>query len=106
VHFAVSHREVMMTTRLAGPATASCPSTGATTAVRATRPTRKALRTAYLWEEVWAARQLAGNPGPLPDRQARRQEAAEGVIFPRYHQLDATRKLVAAVLAEGPGQRT
>ena len=28
-----------------------------------------------------------------------------GVIFPRYHQLDATRKLLAAVLTEGPGQK-
>jgi type I restriction enzyme R subunit len=27
------------------------------------------------------------------------------VIFPRYHQLDATRRLVADVLAQGPGQR-
>jgi len=27
------------------------------------------------------------------------------VIFPRYHQLDATRKLLADVLAEGAGQR-
>ena len=26
-------------------------------------------------------------------------------IFPRYHQLDATRRLRAAVLAEGPGQK-
>lgn len=27
------------------------------------------------------------------------------VIFPRYHQLDVTRKLVTAVLADGPGGR-
>ena len=27
------------------------------------------------------------------------------MIFPRYHQLDVTRKLQAAVLAEGPGGR-
>ena len=27
----------------------------------------------------------------------------KSVIFPRYHQLDATRKLQAAVLTEGPG---
>ena len=28
-----------------------------------------------------------------------------GVLFPRYHQLDATRKLVQAVRAEGVGQK-
>src|SRR5690606_3719197 len=27
------------------------------------------------------------------------------IIFPRYHQLDATRQLVAKVLEEGPGQK-
>lgn len=36
-------------------------------------------------------------------RSAKKQ--IERVIFPRYHQLDATRKLVAAVLVEGVGGR-
>ena len=27
------------------------------------------------------------------------------IIFPRYHQLDATRRILAAVLAEGAGEK-
>ncbi|MFY7942507.1 MAG: type I restriction endonuclease subunit R, partial [Burkholderiaceae bacterium] len=58
-----------------------------------------------LWEEVWAReswldilhRYLMGK------RDDKKQLSA--VIFPRYHQLDATRKLVADVLNQGPGQR-
>ena len=48
---------------------------------------------------------LARHPGrylvPVKDEKKRLQ----GWIFPRFHQLDATRKLLAAVLREGPGGR-
>jgi type I restriction enzyme, R subunit len=37
----------------------------------------------------------------IAQRDSKKQ--TEKLIFPRYQQLDATRKLVAAVLAEGPG---
>ena len=36
-----------------------------------------------------------------PRRTSKKQ--IKKIIFPRFHQLDATRKLQAAVLAEGPG---
>jgi hypothetical protein len=42
VHFAVDTEQVAMTTRLEGPRRAFCRSIGATTAARATRPTRAA----------------------------------------------------------------
>ena len=42
---------------------------------RATRRTPSGHRTAYLWEQVWAARQLAGDPRPLPGRPAGQEEA-------------------------------
>ncbi|MGC4009455.1 MAG: DEAD/DEAH box helicase family protein [Pseudomonas sp.] len=35
--------------------------------------------------------------------QKDKKQQLKSIIFPRYHQLDATRKLVAQVLAEGPG---
>jgi type I restriction enzyme R subunit len=63
-------------------------------------------RTAYLWEQVWAARQLAGDHRPLPGRRRdAKKQLRRRCIFPRYHQLDVTRKLQAAVLAEGPGSK-
>ncbi|MFN7305736.1 MAG: DEAD/DEAH box helicase family protein, partial [Acetobacteraceae bacterium] len=59
--------------------------------------------TAYLWEEIWQRDSWLEILGrylvPVRDDKKRLQ----GWIFPRYHQLDATRRLLAAVLAEGPG---
>ena len=105
VHFAVSQSEVMMSTRLAGPATRFLPFNRGNAGGAGNAPNPKGFATAYLWEEVWAPeswldivhRYLIGK------RDERKQ--IQSLIFPRYHQLDATRKLVADVLAQGPGQR-
>jgi type I restriction enzyme R subunit len=75
VHFAVSQSEVMMTTRLAGPATRSCPSTAATRAVPAMRRIRLALPPPTCGKRSGHAR-AGWKSWPLPDRQAQRQEAA------------------------------
>ena len=105
VHFAVSQSEVMMTTRLTGPATTFLPFNRGNAGGAGNAPNPNGFATSYLWEEVWAReswldilhRYLIGK------RDDKKQLKA--VIFPRYHQLDATRKLVADVLANGAGQR-
>ncbi|SDV50655.1 type I restriction endonuclease subunit R [Chitinasiproducens palmae] len=105
VHFAVSQTEVMMTTRLAGPATYFLPFNRGNAGAAGNAPNPKGFATSYLWEEVWAReswldilhRYLIGK------RDDKKQ--LRSVIFPRYHQLDATRRLVADVLAHGAGQR-
>ena len=105
VHFAVSQSEVMMTTRLAGPATVFLPFNQGHDGGAGNAPNPDGYATAYLWEEVWAReswldilhRYLIGK------RDDKKQ--LKSVVFPRYHQLDATRRLVADVLAQGPGQR-
>ena len=105
VHFAVSQSEVMMTTKLAGPATRFLPFNRGNHGAAGNVPNPEGFATAYLWEEVWAPdswldilhRYLIGK------RDDKKQ--LKSVIFPRYHQLDATRKLVADVLAQGAGQR-
>ncbi|MDN7908311.1 DEAD/DEAH box helicase family protein [Burkholderia diffusa] len=105
VHFAVSQTEVMMTTRLAGPTTQFLPFNRGNHGAAGNAPDPDGFATAYLWEDVWARdswldilhRYLIGK------RDDKKQ--LKSVIFPRYHQLDATRKLVADVLAQGPGQR-
>ena len=105
VHFAVSQSEVMMTTRLAGPATTFLPFNRGNDGAAGNAPNPEGFATAYLWEEVWAReswldilhRYLIGK---RDDKQQ-----LKSVIFPRYHQLDATRKLVADVLANGAGER-
>ncbi|NML13859.1 type I restriction endonuclease subunit R [Azohydromonas caseinilytica] len=105
VHFAVSQSEVMMSTRLAGPATTFLPFNRGNNGGAGNEPNPEGFATAYLWEQVWEReswldilhRYLIGK------RDDKKQLKA--VIFPRYHQLDATRKLVADVLANGPGER-
>lgn len=105
VHFAVSQSEVMTTTRLAGPASSFLPFNRGNAGGAGNAPNPAGFATAYLWEEVWARdswldilhRYLIGK------RDDKKQLKA--VIFPRYHQLDATRKLVTDVLAGGAGQR-
>ncbi len=105
VHFAVSQSEVMMTTRLAGPATTFLPFNRGNNGAAGNAPNPEGFATSYLWEEVWAReswldilhRYLIGK------RDDKKQ--LKSVIFPRYHQLDATRKLVTDVLANGAGQR-
>jgi type I restriction enzyme R subunit len=106
VHFAVSNSEVHMTTRLAGAASLFLPfNQGDDGAAGNPVNPRGGHRTAYLWEEVWQRDGWLEILGRylIAKRDERKQIAS--VIFPRYHQLDATRKLQAAVLRDGPGTK-
>jgi type I restriction enzyme R subunit len=104
IHFAVSNSEVAMVTKLAGPATVFLPfnlgDDGA-----AGNPVNPAggHRTAYLWEQVWARDSWLEILGRYLIAQRDKKKQIEKIIFPRYHQLDVTRKLQVAVLADGPG---
>ena len=101
VHFAVSNSEVAMVTRLDGPATQFLPfnlgNDGA-----AGNPVNAAggHRTAYLWERVWAVDSWLEIIGRYLMAQRNKKKQIERIIFPRYHQLDVTRKLQAAVLTD------
>ncbi|MBQ4853514.1 type I restriction endonuclease subunit R [Rhodanobacter sp. B2A1Ga4] len=105
VHFAVSQAEVMMTTRLAGPATGFLPFNRGNHGAAGNAPNPDGFATAYLWEEVWARDSWLEILGRYLIGKRDDKKKLVGVIFPRYHQLDATRKLVADVLAQGAGQR-
>ena len=103
VHFAVSNSAVMMTTRLTGETTRFLPFNRGDNGAAGNPINPKGHRTAYLWEEVWAREswlEILGRYLVL-DRDSKKQ--ITGLTFPRYHQLDATRKLQAAVLTEGAG---
>jgi len=105
VHFAVSNSEVRMTTRLEGPATHFLPFNKGNAGGAGNPPNPTGHPTSYLWQEVWEREswlEILGRYIVAP-RDAKRQIKA--LIFPRYHQLDATRRLRAAVLVEGPGQK-
>jgi len=104
VHFAVSNSEVHMVTTLDGPATVFLPfnlgDNGA-----AGNPVNPAggHRTAYLWERVWERESWLEILGRYLIAERDKKKQLKRVIFPRFHQLDVTRKLQAAVLAEGAG---
>jgi type I restriction enzyme R subunit len=112
VHFAVDTEVVLMTTRLAGSATHFLPFDKGDDggAGNPADPTGRSYRTAYLWEEVLAreslldllARFLHLQVDEKRDDQGRKVKA-EQMVFPRYHQLEAVRTLVAAARSEGPG---
>lgn len=105
VHFAVSQSEVMMTTRLAGPATTFLPFNRGNAGGAGNAPNPDGFATAYLWEEVWARESWLDILHRYCTAKRDDKKQLKAVIFPRYHQLDATRRLVADVLANGPGQR-
>jgi type I restriction enzyme R subunit len=105
VHFAVSNHEVHMTTRLEGPATSFLPFNQGRDGGKGNPINERGHHTAYLWERIWERDGWLEILGRYLVTQRDKKKQITKVIFPRYHQLDATRKLLSAVRAEGPGGR-
>ncbi len=103
VHFAVSNSEVYMTTRLDGPQTRFLPFNKGDQGGKGNPPNPNGHPTCYLWEEVWRRNPWLEILGRYIVTQRNEKKQIKSIIFPRYHQLDATRQLVQAVLAEGAG---
>ncbi len=104
IHFAVSNSEVAMVTKLVGPATVFLPfNLGDDGAAGNPMNASGGHRTAYLWEQVWARESWLEILGRYLIAQRDKKKQIAKIIFPRYHQLDVTRKLQVAVLADGPG---
>jgi type I restriction enzyme R subunit len=103
VHFAVSNAEVMMSTQLIGPLTTFLPFNKGNDGGKGNPPNPKGHPTAYLWEEVWQRDSWLEIMGRYMVGERDSKKNLKRYLFPRYHQLDATRKLRAAVLSEGAG---
>ena len=104
VHFAVSNNEVQMTTKLAGAATRFLPFNKGDHGAAGNPPNPNGgHRTAYLWEQVWARESWLEILGRYLVAEKDSKKQITNVIFPRYHQLDATRELLAAVYVDGAG---
>ena len=100
VHFAVSNSAVAMVTTLAGPATRFLPFNLGDHGGAGNPVNPNGHRTAYLWEQVWARDSWLEILGRYLIAKRDSKKQLSEVIFPRYHQLDVTRKLQAAVLAQ------
>jgi len=109
VHFAVSNREVQMTTRLEGSRTQFLPfnrgSDPGGANCGAGNPLSAGHATAYLWEEVWERHSWLEILGRYCIAERDKKKQIRRLVFPRYHQLAVTRLLLKAVLEEGPGLR-
>ncbi|MCQ8105444.1 type I restriction endonuclease [Methylomonas sp. SURF-2] len=120
VHFAADPDEVHMTTRLVGKKTFFLPfnrgSHPGEVVCGAGNPQHASgYRSGYFWEEVLEREQFLDILGNFIFIERKEEKVEDGkggsrllqkeaVIFPRYHQLDAIRRLVAAAQLEGPGQ--
>ncbi|MEI7702846.1 MAG: type I restriction endonuclease, partial [Planctomycetia bacterium] len=120
VHFAADPDEVHMTTRLAGEKTIFLPFN------RGSQPGQivcgsgnpqhpSGYRTGYFWQDVLASgnfMDILGNFIFLEKKEEKVEDTKGGhrwvtretMIFPRYHQLDAVRNLIAAPRTDGPGR--
>ena len=118
-YFAVDHTEVWMTTQLAGKDTYFLPfNQGSNGAGRdggkGNPPNPNGYPTAYLWEEVFQKDsmmdilqkfihlQVTEEKNLQPDG-TEKVIRKKRLIFPRYHQLDVVRKMIAHVSEHGAG---
>jgi type I restriction enzyme R subunit len=120
VHFAADPDEVHMTTRLQGPPTHFLPfnrgSHPGEVQCGAGNPQHPSgYRSGYFWDEVLQRDSFLDILGhfmfvekseeKIDDGQGgQRRVEKEAMIFPRYHQLDAVRKIVRTAAQEGTGK--
>jgi len=112
VHFAVDTEEAHMATRLAGSSTYFLPFNRGMNggAGNPPDPEGRNYKTAYLWEEVLARDSLLDLLARFLHLDVQEKITDEGkkvrkesLIFPRYHQLQAVRRMVADAASEGVG---
>jgi type I restriction enzyme, R subunit len=110
VHFAVDPDEVYMTTRLEGEHTRFLPFNKGRHRGAGNPDNPKGYRTSYLWEEVLQKDSLMDILGHFVQLERKETKEAgvvrktESIIFPRYHQMDVVRKIVADSRKKGAGQ--
>ena len=114
VHFAVDPDEVWMTTRLKGKETHFLPFNRGNNQGAGNPPVAGNWKTHYLWDEVLQADSLLEILQRFMHLEVKEKQIGtdkgvrtlrkETLIFPRYHQLDAVRRLVAHAKAQGAGR--
>ena len=102
-HFAVDPDLVYVTTHLRGEATFFLPFNKGKYGGAGNPPAHDNFAAHYLWEDVWTKDSLLNLLGQfiyISDKGSKKE-----MIFPRYHQLDAVRRLIADAREKGAGQR-
>ncbi|MFN8274772.1 MAG: DEAD/DEAH box helicase family protein [Flavobacteriaceae bacterium] len=106
VHFAVDTDEVYMTTKLDGAATFFLPFNLGHNHGKGNPPNPLGHKTSYLWEDVLARESVANIlqhfvrfDGSDKDALSKRN-----LYFPRYHQMNVVREIIADACQKGVGQ--
>jgi type I restriction enzyme, R subunit len=110
VHFAVDPELVYMTSHLEGQNTIFLPFNKGKNGGAGNPPSWKGFATAYLWENIWARNSVLNLVQQFIQEIEEQDDKGgktgkKSLIFPRYHQLDAVRRLVVDAREKGPGQR-
>jgi len=105
VHMAADTDEVYMTTKLTGASTFFLPFNKGHNNGEGNPPHPNGHKTAYLWEEIFSPKSLAGiiQHFVLLEGKATDPLSKKSLIFPRYHQLDVVRRLLAHTSTHGVG---
>ncbi len=108
VHFAVDTDEVYMTTRLAGKKTFFLPFNKGFNFGKGNPPNPRGHKTAYVWEDILTRESLANiiqHFAKIVEEKDRDSgKVSKTLFFPRYHQIDVVRQLLAHAGAHGAGQ--
>ena len=109
VHFAVDDAEVKMCTALAGPESWFLPFNKGVDDGAGNPPNESGLKTAYLWEDILQKERLSdileNYAQVIREKDAETGKIKEKCIWPRYHQLEAVRALLADTAAHEGGKR-
>ena len=106
VHFAVDDHEVRMTTHLRGKKSWFLPFNKGYNDGAGNPVNPEGLATSYLWKEVLTKSSLTNileNYAQIV-KETTKTDERRVQIFPRYHQLDVVRKLLADARESGPGK--
>jgi type I restriction enzyme R subunit len=110
VHFAVDDEEVFMTTRIAGTKTRWLPFNKGNNRGSGNPVNPEGYKTEYLWKNILARDSFLDILKRFIHLQKEDLQIdgtmyhKETMIFPRYHQLDAVRKITADVKQQGAGK--
>lgn len=101
VHFAVDTKEVYMTTKVAGVETVFLPFNQGNHHGKGNPINPNDFKTAYLWQDILQKSSIAGiilHFARLEFEDERKKNLHKSTLyFPRYHQLDVVRRLMADV---------
>ena len=109
VHFAVDTDEVYMTTQLKGKKTYFLPFNLGNNNGAGNPENPEGYKTSYLWEKVLQKDSLLNIIARFVHLEVKEKKLSnkkiklENMIFPRYHQLDCVRKLIADTKEKGAG---